>query len=179
MAPLDRYWSDGVVSQAGQASEPETAIPISVVCTDHQRLDALPKHGEPQIVLCGDIHQLGPIITSERARTGELDLSLLERLSSRTIYIASKEGVDRRMRRLSLLQPITWLLNNYRSHPGILLLPSTLFYDDTLEPKAKAPLPSWPELPNSKLPVLIKGIEQPEDWVEEVGMSRSLGPSAG
>jgi helicase MOV-10 len=122
---------------------------------------------EPQLILCGDIHQLGPIITSSRARQGELDVSLLERLSARSLYATKSTAEGRRIASLGLLQPITWLLSNYRSHPGILLLPSTLFYDDTLEPKANVPVPAWKWLPNSKLPVAIRGIESTEDWVEE------------
>ncbi len=123
---------------------------------------------EPQLVLCGDIHQLGPIIASQRAREGDLDMSLLERLSMREPYAAPSSIRGLRDTSLGHLRPITWLLSNYRSHPGILLLPSTLFYEDTLEPKADTPLLTWGGMLNPKLPVVIKGIEAAEDWVEEV-----------
>jgi helicase MOV-10 len=143
-------------------------VPISVVMpSPHENIKD--RSSEPQLILCGDIHQLGPIITSNRAREGELDVSLLERLSARKPYSPRSTVEGRRIASLGLLQPITWLLSNYRSHPGILLLPSTLFYDDTLEPKANARIPDWNWLPNRKLPVAIRGLESEEDWVEEVG----------
>lgn len=165
-------------TQAGQASEPESAIPISVILpppsldVDVEDVEAVI---EPQLVLCGDVHQLGPIITSQRGREGELDVSLLERLSMREPYAGPLTRRGLRKASLAYSQPITWLLSNYRSHPGILLLPSTLFYDDTLKPKAEAPLLVWKGLLNPKLPVVIKGVEEAEDWVEEVSVS-SLRP---
>jgi hypothetical protein len=36
------------------------------------------------------MHSVGPIVTSEEARTGELDVSLLERLFERPLYTAKK-----------------------------------------------------------------------------------------
>jgi len=117
---------------------------------------------EPQVVICGDIKQLPAIITSSRARSHALDVSLMERLQERLIY-------DLKANVQSESVNIVRLINNYRSHPGILLLPSTIFYDDVLEPVAKVSLSQWPELPNKRLPLLIKGIEADEDWIDEVG----------
>ena len=76
------HWTHLLVDEAGQASEPEMAIPLSVV------LPPPVQHAgpEPVVVLCGDIHQLGPSISSEDARQGELDVSLLERLFDREVY---------------------------------------------------------------------------------------------
>lgn len=116
---------------------------------------------EPQVVICGDIKQLPAIITSSRARSHALDVSLMERLQERLIY-------DLKANVQSESVNIVRLINNYRSHPGILLLPSTIFYDDVLEPVAKVSLSQWPELPNKRLPMLIKGIEADEDWIDEV-----------
>lgn len=146
--------------QAGQASEPELLIPISVV-TDGLEEKGYRMAKTPQVIICGDIHQLPAIIVSDDARNHGLDVSLMERLQRLPIYRLNQPQ-----------QPespfITRLTYNYRSHPGILLLPSTLFYDDDLEPVADVPLCKWAGLPNPKLPMLIRGVETEDDWVEEV-----------
>ena len=116
----------------------------------------------PQIVICGDIKQLPAIVTSSRARDHALDVSLMERLQERLVYdLKANEQNDS--------ANIIRLVKNYRSHPGILLLPSTIFYDDALEPVANVPLSQWEGLPNKRLPMLIQGIEANEDWIDEVG----------
>lgn len=148
------------LDQAGQASEPEMLIPLAAVMIGPEEADML-QGREPQVVICGDIKQLPAIVTSSRARGHGLDVSLMERLQERTIYDlkanVQTESVN-----------IIRLVNNYRSHPGILLLPSTIFYDDSLEPVAKVTLSQWSDLPNKRLPMLIKGIEANEDWIDEV-----------
>jgi hypothetical protein len=50
--------------------------------------------------------------------------------------------------------------------------PSTMFYDDTLEPFASSsvqttPLANWDRLPRPGFPVLFYGCESPEDFVDE------------
>ena len=49
---------------------------------------------------------------------------------------------------------VTKLLANYRSHPALLTLPSKLFYDNELLPRADPiiteSLLGWEELPNKK-----------------------------
>ena len=149
-----------LLNQAGQASEPEMLIPLAAVMIGPDEADML-QGREPQVVICGDIKQLPAIVTSSRARGHGLDVSLMERLQERTIYDlkanVQTESVN-----------IIRLVNNYRSHPGILLLPSTIFYDDSLEPVAKVTLSQWSDLPNKRLPMLIKGIEANEDWIDEV-----------
>ncbi|KAK4687921.1 hypothetical protein P7C73_g2188, partial [Tremellales sp. Uapishka_1] len=95
------HWTHLVIDEAGQGSEPELLIPMSIVLPyplgDNIRTE------DPLLVLCGDIHQctllllpalsiysykitVGPIIPSEAARDGELDISLLERLFMRGVY---------------------------------------------------------------------------------------------
>jgi hypothetical protein len=117
---------------------------------------------EPQVVICGDVKQLPAIVTCSRARSHALDVSFMERLQERTIY-------DLKANVQTEFVNIIRLVNNYRSHSGILLLPSTIFYDDSLEPVAKVALSQWADLPNKRLPMLIKGIESDEDWIDEVG----------
>ena len=63
------------VDEAGQATEPETMVPIKNMAD--QRTN---------IVLSGDPKQLGPIVRSRIARELGLDLSYLERLMMRDVY---------------------------------------------------------------------------------------------
>ncbi|XP_014676504.1 PREDICTED: putative helicase Mov10l1 isoform X2 [Priapulus caudatus] len=63
------------VDEAGQATEPETLIPIAM---------AAPAGG--QVVLSGDPMQLGPVLRSPFAKTYGLETSLLERLCQRPLY---------------------------------------------------------------------------------------------
>lgn len=81
---IDPHWTHFMLDEAGQASEPETLIPLSVVlpCSLPDGMYS----PDPMVVLCGDIHQLGPVIPSQAARDGELDVSLLERLFQRELY---------------------------------------------------------------------------------------------
>ena len=55
---------------------------------------------------------------------------------------------------------ITKLLQNFRSHPDLLTLPSKLFYDSELQPMADPfvinSLIGWNKLPNKKLPLVRK-----------------------
>jgi len=58
---------------------------------------------------------------------------------------------------------VTKLLNNYRSHPAILALPSRLFYENELVASADSTMReafcSWKELPNpNQFPILLHGV---------------------
>jgi helicase MOV-10 len=67
--------------------------------------------------------------------------------------------------------PFTDLIRNYRSHPGILAIPSSLFYNDTLEPSADNvdSLLSWSGFQGrSNLPVLFV-TNQAHDEIERDG----------
>jgi len=68
--------------------------------------------------------------------------------------------------------PFANLINNYRSHVGLLMVPSALFYNDTLEPKAKAevqntPLIRWESLKDTQVPLLIAHTAGQEEMFEE------------
>ncbi|KAG6902934.1 hypothetical protein C0995_009326 [Termitomyces sp. Mi166 len=124
----------------------------------------------PQIVLCGDPQQLGPIVTSDKARAGELDISLLERLFERPLYAdhahaRSKSGS--KPAEIFTFTPFTNLVKNYRSHPAILMPPSALFYNDSLEPCATNGTISWTGLKNSELPLMFFGHDFLEECVDE------------
>ena len=57
---------------------------------------------------------------------------------------------------------VTKLVDNYRSHIGILRLPSLLFYHDELvvkgDPKLTHTFCDWQELPNTQVPVIFHGV---------------------
>ncbi|KAG6856540.1 hypothetical protein H0H87_003359 [Tephrocybe sp. NHM501043] len=171
------HWTHLLIDEAAQGSEPELLVPMSVVIT---QVEADPHSSipgavaasliVPQIVLCGDQQQLGPIVTSNKARTGELDVSLLERLFERSLYADHAHARSRGPMLLSEVfkfTPFTNLVKNYRSHPAILMPPSAIFYNDSLEPCAKNGTISWTRLGNPELPLMFFGHEDPEECVDE------------
>ena len=208
-----------VIDEAAQASEPEIASALSVVCPDRDSVLAKPEHATrrwPQLVLCGDHHQLSAFITSCGARTLELDLSLLQRLFERRLYkdhprarhnlpsakanrlLAVVPRVeDTSMSRTSstsamsrqgsngatddgvhpdMSAPFANLANNYRSHAGLLMVPSSLFYNDTLEPCAEKAVQStrllqWRELTSRDIPLLVWNIPEGSEEMFEEGAS--------
>ena len=136
------HWAALVVDEAAQATEPETLIPLTVVAPH----TAYPCTRTPIFVMAGDQHQLNPR-TYHKHTT--LQISLFERLSSCPVY-ALHPLARKNLHRASQTSPI-WrppfvhLIRNYRSHPAILAVPSSLFYDNTLIPEALKPdaLQSW------------------------------------
>lgn len=210
-----------LIDEAAQATEPELVIPISIMIPDPKANDL---QELPQILICGDIKQLGPKVVSELSRRLGLDLSFLQRLLeckayNETISLNEKQKkIQNRSRFLNSLVPhhstptgppvnssqsyqatngngpllqhalnghdssVTYpegeyehvvnLTKNYRSHPSILMLPSTLFYNDALEPYApleiqNTELLNWNRLLKKGCPIIFKNVSFPEDWVDE------------
>ncbi|KAL9237638.1 hypothetical protein vseg_012163 [Gypsophila vaccaria] len=127
-----------ILDEAGQASEPETMVPISNLC---QR--------ETVIVLAGDPKQLGPVVFSPDAKLHGLAKSYLERMFECDLYSEGDEGY------------VTTLQRNYRSHPDILHLPSELFYCGQLIAchEAMESVPWADLLPNKEFPILFSGVQ--------------------
>jgi len=126
----------------------------------------------PQLVLCGDPNQLGPIVTSEAARSAELDVSLLERLFERPLHTEFSQTRlttfdNSPAHQASTFTPFTNLVKNYRSHPVILMPPSAIFYDDSLQPCAQNGSVRWSSLPNPQLPLVFIGNISEEQSVDE------------
>ena len=158
----DLHWNVLIVDEAAQAMEPEALIPMQVVCppkdfeTSGQRV--------PIVVMAGDQHQLGPRTAS---REPAIQCSLFERLLNRPLYhdhpLARSKLTNGIMRPLTasmlpILRPaFTNLIQNYRSHPGILAVPSSQFYHDTLEPAATdtSTLLHWSGFRQNPIPVLF------------------------
>merc|ERR1712223_411507 len=86
-----------------------------------------------------------------------LQISLLERLmTTSNVYKRCEETKEYPSK------AITKLLNNFRSHPKLLTLPSELFYDRELEAKADTfvthSMVNWSQLPNKKVPLIFHGV---------------------
>ncbi|GAW07733.1 P-loop containing nucleoside triphosphate hydrolase protein [Lentinula edodes] len=179
------HWTHLLIDEAAQGSEPELLVPISVVLPRHElsapnRTTSFDYHWlstVPQLILCGDINQLGPIITSQQARTYELDVSLLERLFDRPLYAEHAEAHPRRLPLTgfllhqnsvqSMFKPFVNLVKNYRSHPAILMPPSAMFYNDSLEPCASNGMIAWAGLSNNKYPLMFLGCDTKDESVDE------------
>lgn len=71
---------------------------------------------------------------------------------------------------ISMFIPVL-ILQNYRSHPAILMPPSAIFYDDSLEPCAQNGTITWTGLPNAKLPFIFIGCSSEEKSVDEVSLT--------
>ncbi|KAL7306479.1 hypothetical protein TKK_0001178 [Trichogramma kaykai] len=113
------HFTHVLIDEAGQASEPEIMIPLSLV------------HAEStQVILAGDPKQLGPVNQSRLASYFGLSESFLVRLLQQFPYKRDEQGFefgyDPRL--------ITKLRMNYRSLPGLLELPNRLFYEAELIP---------------------------------------------
>lgn len=135
------HFSHIILDEAGQASEPETMIPISHLCRE-----------STVVVLAGDPMQLGPIVFSKNSESHGLGRSYLERLFECDFYCDGDENY------------IMKLVRNYRCHPEILALPSQLFYNGELiackDSFADSISDPWLDLlPSKDFPLLFVGVQ--------------------
>ncbi|XP_028773549.1 probable RNA helicase SDE3 [Neltuma alba] len=155
------HFSHIFLDEAGQASEPETMIPISHLCKR-----------ETVVVLAGDPMQLGPVIYSKEAETNGLGKSYLERLFECELYSYGDDNY------------LTRLIRNYRCHPQILHLPSRMFYEGELiacRDDTSSLLLNEDFLPNKEFPVLFFGIQGCDEregcnpsWFNRVEVSKVI-----
>ncbi|XP_008933587.1 PREDICTED: putative helicase Mov10l1, partial [Merops nubicus] len=147
------HFTHVILDEAGQASEPESLIPIGLI-----------SEANGQIVLVGDPKQLGPVIKSKIALAFGLNVSLLERLTSREMYLRDEDAFSACGAYNPLL--ITKLVKNYRSHSALLALPSKLFYHKELQVCADASVATsllhWGKLPRKGFPLIFHGIRGSE-----------------
>nr|XP_021154068.1 RNA helicase Mov10l1 isoform X2 [Columba livia] len=143
------HFTHVILDEAGQASEPESLIPIGLI-----------SEANGQIVLVGDPKQLGPVIKSKIAQSFGLNVSLLERLTLRELYLRDEDAFGACGAYNPLL--ITKLVKNYRSHSALLALPSKLFYHKELEVCADTSVVTsllhWGKLPRKGFPLIFHGI---------------------
>ena len=128
------HWSALIIDEAAQATEPDTLIPLTVVVPP---IDAPVEVVPPIFVMAGDQHQLGPRTYDQNTK---LHISLFERLSNEPVYAEhplarSKIRYSKKAAKM-LCPPFANLMRNYRSHPAMLAVPSSLFYSNTLVPEA-------------------------------------------
>ena len=138
------HWGALLLDEAAQATEMEILPAINVVVPPL----AYPSHlAQPRFVMAGDENQLGPRTAS---RDSDFSTSLFARLLSRPLYKnhplsrsnvkpASRPPVLKSSMLPIIFPPFSILIRNYRSHPAILSVPSSLFYHDTLIPEALFP----------------------------------------
>eukprot|EP00927_Polykrikos_kofoidii_P035938 TRINITY_DN30418_c0_g1_i2.p1 TRINITY_DN30418_c0_g1~~TRINITY_DN30418_c0_g1_i2.p1 ORF type:complete len:856 (+),score=131.49 TRINITY_DN30418_c0_g1_i2:75-2642(+) len=123
------WFSHVVIDEAGEATEPETLVPLSLL---------RPTAGAS--VLLGDHYQLGPLVVSLLAsQIGSLDISMIERLAiSRfnAVYASTKDGsVELSKNAFEACEEygLFFLTESFRSHEAIMSLYSRMFYGDQLE----------------------------------------------
>ncbi|XP_077194395.1 RNA helicase Mov10l1 isoform X2 [Paroedura picta] len=137
------------VDEAGQASEPECLIPLGLI-----------SENSGQIILSGDPMQLGPVIKSRLAAAYGLNISLMERLMSRPLYLRDEDAFGACGSYNPLL--VTKLVKNYRSHATLLAVPSKLFYHKELQvcadPSVVNSLLGWEKLPRKGFPLIFHGM---------------------
>ncbi|MBN3305229.1 M10L1 helicase, partial [Amia calva] len=143
------HFSHVFIDEAGQATEPETLIPLGLL-----------SEREGQIVLVGDPRQLGPVVKCRLASAFGLGVSLLERLMGLPLYSRDEARFGHSTGYNPLL--VTKLVCNYRSHEALLTLPSRLFYAGALcvgaEPAVVESLSDWSQLPRRGFPLLFHGV---------------------
>lgn len=125
------WFSHVIVDEAGEATEPETLVPLSLL-----RQDAATS------VLFGDHFQLGPLVMSHFAKQlASLDISMIERLANER-FSSVRDEEDRGLSRDTLLacedQGLFFLTESYRSHSAICSLYSNIFYANQLEHKERS-----------------------------------------
>ena len=177
------HWLSLIIDEAAQATEPETAIPMTVVDPPLgiERVDY------PQFIMAGDEHQLNARIYGP---SSALKISLFERLAKRSPYTShplARKNMNRRNTDSSIKRaPFVNLVRNYRSHEAILALPSALFYHNTLIPEATetTSLLHWHGWKGLQWPILLAcngGIDESESlrdfgigWYNDWEISKAL-----
>ncbi|ROW12895.1 hypothetical protein VPNG_04715 [Cytospora leucostoma] len=172
------HWSALIVDEATQATEPEVLIPLTVVAPPINALSSF----KPLFVMAGDEHQIGPRTSLPFS---PLKQSLFARLAMRPVYADHPLTMGSRCAEpppstqsiLPILRPASAkLIRNYRSHPAILAVPSSLFYADTLKPEAKdtGRLEQWGGWKGRGWPVLFHDNPSPDE-LSHLGLAEGMG----
>jgi superfamily I DNA and/or RNA helicase len=196
--PQHYHFDYFILDEAAQLSELDIAPALAVMLPSAatRANDVHKTRRLPQLCLVGDFQQLGPFVSAPEARAAELDLSMLQRLFERSLYkdhpkarqnlewkapallMPSLNGRNNKVatpaadEEEDLSPPLCNLVKNYRSHVGLIMVPSTSFYNDTLQPFApeavqNTPLLKWPALPSKAIPLLLWHTEGREDMIDE------------
>lgn len=141
---ISLHWGALLIDETAQAVEVDVLPAMSAVCPPSRHP---PNLLQPRFVMAGDENQLGPRTSS---RDLDFSTSLFARLFDRPLYKnhplsrsnvnpSSGPPVLKSTMLPIIYPPFTLLFRNYRSHPAILSIPSSLFYNDTLIPEASTP----------------------------------------
>lgn len=170
------HWDGIIIDEAAQAMESEAMLSVLVVAPPHATIDNA--KGAPFVVMVGDQYQLGPRTASKEP---PIQQSMFERLLRRPLYqdhpLARSRQSGGAVPRLTkdmlpiIRPPFTDLIRNYRSHPAIIALPSSLFYHDTLESEAASTdsLLSWSRFEKRPFPVLFVDNHTPDEIEQDGG----------
>ncbi|TFK61423.1 P-loop containing nucleoside triphosphate hydrolase protein [Pluteus cervinus] len=138
------HFSHIFIDEAGQASEPESMIPIRGLSDD-----------QTVVVLAGDNQQLGPVVFSPLARSYGFGKSFLARLMDLPVYGLDGPGSGRGTN-------IVKLVKNFRSNGAILEFPNEEFYARELracgDPKVIRKLENHKILPKRGYPVIFHSV---------------------
>jgi helicase MOV-10 len=171
------HWGALLIDEAAQATEIDLLAAISVACPPSSYPTDLP---QPLFIMAGDENQLGPKTASRDPHFSE---SLFARLAQRPLYkthplsrSSVKPSAAPPVLKKTMLPivypPFTNLIRNYRSHPAILSVPSSLFYNDTLIPESptpNTPLQTSPLWLGRKWPVLFVPNTAPDEIERDGG----------
>ncbi|GAA5996828.1 hypothetical protein JCM5350_003553 [Sporobolomyces pararoseus] len=140
---VEGHFSHIFIDEAGQATEPEAFLPLSLAAQG------------TSVVLAGDPKQLGPIVRSPISRALGLDTSLLERIMLAPQY----DQKSHEYRGLTY----TKLVRNYRNHKEILKTSNKEFYANELVPCAPlsitGSLREWDGWPKKDFPIIFHSIK--------------------
>lgn len=150
-------WTGLIIDNAHQVTEPECMIPLGLLLTttkDRSKHAFMNTHTPgPLVILAGDPKQIRPTTLSP---SSALRTSYLERIVNRAkkagLYpVTTPTATD-----LAPWTPITRLLNNYRSHPAILVVPDAAIYRVDIAAKAGNVnrLRDWSEWRGRRWPVI-------------------------
>lgn len=126
------WFSHVILDEAGEATEPETLVPLSLL-----------RKVAGAAVLLGDHFQLGPLVISRLAsQLASLEISTIERLANER-FSTVRDGEERAgLSRDTLLacedHGLFFLTESYRSHPAITALYSKIFYASQLQHSERA-----------------------------------------
>lgn len=173
----DLHWGALLMDEAAQATELDILPALSVVFPPAAYPNTML---QPRFVMAGDENQLGPKTAS---RNPAYSTSLFARLFNRPLYKdhplsranikpSSNPPVLKRSMLPIITPPFTNLIRNYRSHPSILSISSSLFYADSLIPEAPiqdTPLQRSPFWRGRKWPVLFLPNNSPDEIERDGG----------
>ncbi|KAG7441339.1 RNA helicase [Guyanagaster necrorhizus] len=137
------------IDEAGQATEPDTMVPIKGLADEYTN-----------VILAGDPEQLTPTVTSRLARDLGLVESYLVRLMKRPCYGLEPWNANGSGGGWGVT--VVELLQNFRSHPGILAFSNAQFYRNRLracgDPMLTRSFENWDELPTKKFPIIFHAV---------------------